>query len=101
MLLLACFVFLQVFQRCQNPVGAGIDPDRRHVTPSDDTLAINHEQCALRNAVLGAIDAVFLRHRALWFEVRKQLEMEITILLERLMAPRSVDGYAKNLSVLL
>src|SRR5436190_479980 len=82
----------QLFQRFQNAVGSGIDCNRRAVTPGDHSVLVDHEQSAFAAAVARAVGPVFLRDVALRLEIRKQREMQMTVLGKCFMTPGAVHG---------
>jgi hypothetical protein len=81
----------------ENTVGSGIDRHGRHITPADDSVAVDHEQRALANAAGAVIGAIFPRDVAFGFEVGQQRKVKLAVLREGEMAPHAVDRNPENL----
>src|SRR5438132_811561 len=60
----------QLLERGENPIGAGIDAERRNVRPAHDPLTVQDEQRAVTDSLALAVDAVGARHVPLGLEVR-------------------------------
>src|SRR5271168_2775469 len=84
------------FEGVEYSVGARIDADRRQVAPADRALWIDHEQRSLRDAVLLPISAILPCDRALRLEIRQQRKVQLAVVRECRMAPRSIDRYTDN-----
>src|SRR2546427_11287816 len=63
------------FERIQDAVGAGVDADRRQVTPTNDLRFVEDEQGAAVDALVLHVAAVRARDRALGLEVGEQREL--------------------------
>src|SRR5262245_44309495 len=73
------------FLQCvENPIGAGIDGNRRTVAPEDHSVAVDDEQRPFANTLAFAIRAVGLCGGTLWVKIGQQREVQ---------APRSGVGF--------
>src|SRR5438046_2180978 len=81
------FLFVDFFQSFEDPVGAGIDAQRRHVRPADRPFTIEHKQRPFAYAVTVAIHTVLPRDRPFWLEVGQEWEVELVVARVRVMAP--------------
>jgi hypothetical protein len=59
----------QVLESAENPVGAWVHTDGRHIAPLHDAVRIDHVQGSLARPIFGPIDVIRLRHLALGLEV--------------------------------
>src|SRR6187431_2387144 len=83
---------MHFFECFEDAVGAGVDSNRRQITPLDDAVFIQNEQGSLANTLLGSIGAVQACDSAFWFEIGKQRKLQLAIFSVCEMAPDAVDA---------
>ena len=81
---------VQLLQRAEDAVGAGVHPDRGDVAPPDHTVRVDNEERPLARPGDVAVDAVGACDVALRLEIGEQREVQVAILGEGQVAPGAV-----------
>ena len=94
---LAALLRRQRVEGREDAVGAGVHADGGEIAPAHDPLRVDHDQRALREAVLVAIGAVAPRDVALRLEVGEEREMKLPRLANARWHQRAIHGNAEEL----
>src|SRR5271170_5110085 len=90
------YLLSQVFQCLKDAIRAGINGNRRTITPCDHSGAVNHEESTLAASIAFSISPVFFGDFALGLKVSEQWEVQMAVLCKCFMTPYAVNGDAEK-----